>query len=198
MKLTQEDYTKYREKISKEGFVKLKNPFGRNIYQKIAREGTLKFTEAKHACGNKDLAYSSRLTGLGPEAERFLNSIEVRVFLSEIFNQNYKVNADTSCYTYYQTNDFLSPHKDGDEGCDITLLFYFLSEYSKTITPSPGMYLQVFKDASHSFGELQVSHFTEAEYIIVGKGSKWWHGRSVLRDEERVGMVTACFIKDSG
>lgn len=113
--------------------------------------------------------------------------------LHAVLDRRFVLSRNSSCYTYYEPGDYLSPHRDNADDCEATVLVYL-----DAVSPDPdavdsGLYLRIHDDDAGRPGAVCCSIRTRNNRVVVGRGSQVWHARPTLRDGERLSLLSACF-----
>lgn len=193
MMLSEEDQEILRTKLLSAGFAKIQAAISETHLAALCEESARQFERAQAVTGGEVLAYSSRLSRLGPVGISFLSGEPMRSLLFSAFGQAYLLNPHSSCYTYYREGDYIAVHRDDASGCEITALVYLVAESPAPGRPDSGLYFDIYQDNDGRPGNLFCSIKTMRGILMLGHGSKVWHGRKSLLAGERVDMVAACF-----
>lgn len=148
---------------------------------------------AKRVTDNREISYSGFLADLGPVALDFLTGRAVSEFLHSVFGETFALTQASSCYTYYESGDYLSAHRDGADDCKVTLLVYLHVDSPDRAASQSGLRLQIFADNDGKPGDIAHLIETHQGSLVAGYGSRTWHGRPPLQEGERVYLLTACF-----
>ena len=122
--LSEKEIDAIRNSVARDGFVYLGGSIPSGILDPLRRECIQAKASAKKAEGTGDLAYRSSLASLGDFGQKILKEHASSDVLELIFGRTFKYCEDASCYTYYDEGDFLGPHLDGADNCEVTLLLY--------------------------------------------------------------------------
>ena len=179
--------------VKQEGFAFIDNGISEALLSRLQAECAEAKRSAKKAISETPLAYRSSLASLGPVGIGLLESETPSAILKPIFGKSFKYCADSSCYTYYEAGDFLSPHRDGADNCEVTLLFYISATEPGSDPQTSGLYLSLFTEDAFGRPILSKSIPTPMGGIMVGRGSETVHGRDELAPGEHIWMLTACF-----
>jgi len=182
-----------RTAVDRDGFAFIENGISEPLLNHLQNECTQARCSAKKAQSETPLAYRSSLASLGPVGIKLLQSETHSAILEPIFGKSYHYCAGSSCYTYYEEGDFLSPHLDGADDCEVTLLFYISATEPGPDPKTSGLYLSLFTEDASGRPNLRKSIPTPAGGIMVGRGSQTIHGRDKLAPGEHIWMLTACF-----
>ncbi|KJS38584.1 MAG: hypothetical protein VR74_05290 [Hyphomonas sp. BRH_c22] len=188
--LSEKEIDAIRNSVARDGFGYLGGSIPSGILDPLRRECIQAKASAKKAEGTGDLAYRSSLASLGDFGQKILKEHASSDVLELIFGRTFKYCEDASCYTYYDEGDFLGPHLDGADNCEVTLLLYLDASEPGPDHETSGLYLTLY-DAD---GNSEASAIeTAAEGMMIGYGSKVMHGRKKLAAGEHIWMLTACF-----
>lgn len=179
--------------IETDGFAYIANAIPAHLWAALQDECGGARKTANSAQSDHPLAYRSSLSSLG---EVGLDLVKFRApdeILAPIFDQSFEYCEDASCYTYFEADDFLSPHLDGADNCEVTLLFYISATEPGANPEESGLYLSIYEDGPGETPMLRKSIATPEGGIMVGRGSKVLHGRKKLSEGEKIWMLTACF-----
>lgn len=179
--------------ISKTGFACLEKPFDNLLLQSLRDEALSQRAKGRRVYDDGLISYRGYLADLGSEAITVLTGHFIAEFLRLVFNRSFALARSSSCYTYYESGDFLSAHKDGADDCLVTMLVYL-----DVVSPDPdavdtGLCLRIYNDDAGKPADILHSIKTMSGSLVVGQGSRVWHGRPTLLDGERIALLTACF-----
>jgi hypothetical protein len=182
-----------RSGIDTDGFAYIENCIPAALLADLKKECLNARKQAKRAESDIHIAYRSSLAQLGSMGTSLLQRQAVLEILKPIFGKDYEYRADASCYTFFEEGDFLSPHMDRHENCEVTLLFYIVASEPGPDPDTSGLYLSLYskEDSGKIFLKKTIS--TPSGGIMVGRGSQVLHGRRVLGHGEYIWMLTACF-----
>jgi hypothetical protein len=166
-------------------------------FRSLREESLSQRQHAKRVTDNREVSYSGFLADLGPIALDFLTGRAVSDFLLRVFGETFNLTHGSSCYTYYESGDYLSAHMDGADDCTVTMLVYLHAESPDSAARRSGLRLDIFADDDGKPGEAVHAIETREGNLIAGYGSRTWHGRPPLQDGERVYLLTACFTAAS-
>lgn len=193
---TREELPVILQEFNRIGFVAIDNDLTKRLAVALFNETSLQVGSIKRAArDDKELKYSAGIAELGLNAKRWLESSELLGTLSFLTGHRHSLTKDMSCITVYQCGDQLGPHKDQPpEKCDVTCILYLDCESPNPESPLSGLRLNVFgrSRASISYAPL-ATIFTKTGRLVIGRGSKVWHERPLLKTGESVVAVTACF-----
>ena len=113
-----------RSDIQRDGFAYIRHSIPSAILAWLRLECVQVKAAAKRAEGSGELAYRSSLAPLGDFGKKILKEQAFSEVLELIFGRSFEYCEDASCYTYYDEGDFLDPHLDGADNCEVTLLLY--------------------------------------------------------------------------
>lgn len=179
-----------RSDILRDGFAYVGHSIPSAILASLRLECIQAKATAKRAEGTGELAYRSSLAPLGDIGQKILKDHASAEVLELIFGRSFKYCEDASCYTYYDEGDFLDPHLDGADNCEVTLLLYLDASEPGPDPGASGLYLTLYS----SDGESETRAIeTAAEGMMIGYGSRVMHGRKRLAAGEHIWMLTACF-----
>ena len=179
--------------IESDGFAYVANAIPEGLWADLQDECGRARKTANSAQSDHPLAYRSSLSSLGEVGLDLIKSRAPDEILAPIFGQRFEYCEDASCYTYFEAGDFLSPHLDGAENCEVTLLFYISATEPGETPEESGLYLSIYDDGPSDTPMLRKSIATPEGGIMVGRGSKVLHGRNKLAEGEKIWMLTACF-----
>ena len=102
-----------------------------------------------------------------------------------------------SCFTYYLDSDFLEPHKDIIEGLNpISVLTYLWVSDNNFENLETGKVLNIYGSDASLTGEPSFQVPTKENSIVIIKGTKLYHGRPNLSDDEKVIVLNGSFYQD--
>jgi hypothetical protein len=138
--------------------------------------------------------YRARIAALGPRAERFLRSASLTDSLSGVFGGRFTLTAERSCLTVYGEGDHLGPHLDTPaEECAVTILVYLVATRQAYPALPTGLALHVYGLDMPGDRMPVLTIPTQTGAIVVGNGSRFWHGRPMLQKGEMVVALTGCY-----
>ena len=153
------------------------------------------------ALGAKDdgaVPYQSRIGDLGEAAKAFLAGGAIADLLRAVFGEAFVLSEDASCYTYYETGDFLSAHKDRAAECAVTVILYLDAASPNPQSPDTGLALRVYAVNLEERPTPRIVIPTRIGTLVVGRGSQTWHERPRLQEGEYVAALTACYSAKQG
>ena len=179
--------------IETDGFAYMANAIPENLWAELRNECACARKTANSAQSDSPRAYRSSLSSLGQVGLDLVKFRAPDEILAPIFDQKFEYCEDASCYTFFETDDFLSPHLDGADNCEVTLLFYISATEPGLNPEESGLYLSIYDEGPGETPKLRKSIATPEGGIMVGRGSKVLHGRNKLSEGEKIWMLTACF-----
>lgn len=139
-------------------------------------------------------AYRARITGLGPEARRFLTDPTVLGLLRDYFGGEHVLSEGISCLTFYDSAGHLGPHLDRPaEDCAVTIIVYLEAVSPDPSAPDTGLVLVVYGETEASIGVPRLRIPTRTGTVVLGRGSRFWHERPRLKAGESVVAITGCY-----
>jgi hypothetical protein len=178
------------------GFGHLDGVIAPTVLKKMQEEATGLYDSARFARQSSSLAYSARMTSLGPVAQEFLSGVALLNLLRAMFGHGYALTRDRSCLTFYGPEDHLGPHLDkpADE-CVVTIIVYLTATRSraKSRSDETGLKLRIFGETLAENAEPILTIPTVTGAIVLGHGSKVWHERPRLQQGENVVALTGCY-----
>ncbi|WP_349431361.1 hypothetical protein Q9L42_015370 [Methylomarinum sp. Ch1-1] len=185
--------TSLKSDIVNIGFASIENSINDALFVALREEALAQKSRARRAVDNGSVSYRGQLADLGEVARAFLTSHPFAEFLRSIFAQRFILSEESSCYTYYGTGDFLSPHRDVADDCLATVLVYLEATSPDPNKLDTGLVLKIYEDGVGKPANLRHMIKTRNGLVVVGRGSAVWHGRPPLLAGEQVVVLTACF-----
>lgn len=182
-----------KAELERTGFACVPDALDVTDFRSLREESLSQREYAKRVTDSREVSYSGFLADLGPVALDFLSGRAVTDFLRSIFGKTFTLTHGSSCYTYYESGDYLGAHMDGADDCEVTMLIYLHAESPDRTSRRSGLRLDIFADDGGKPGEAVHAIETRQGSLIAGYGSQTWHGRPPLQDGERVYLLTACF-----
>ncbi|WP_144444235.1 hypothetical protein [Caballeronia arationis] len=185
--------SRLRAEIGASGFACMPDALDATRFGALQAEASVRRQEALRACGDGDVRYRSRVAPLGDVARAFLAGSELASALESVFDDAYAYEEEASCYTYYESGDFLGVHRDRPDECEITVIVYLHAQGRGADAPDTGLRLDIYSGGDTD--ERRLVHFipTRTGGMVLGRGAAVWHARPPLLQDESVIALTACF-----
>jgi hypothetical protein len=133
---------------------------------------------------------------LGRAAAAFLRSERTVGLLSAMSGFRVEPSFEASCYTYYdRAGHYCGLHRDAPGACEVTLLLCLVSTWRGT-KPSRGVALEVYGRRYRTGQKPRFVMRSEANQLLVLRGSRVYHQRPRITKGERVIVLTACYRKE--
>lgn len=189
-----EEIALLRTTVQEYGFASLENAICDDLLAVLRTEAVTQHCVALSTNEDGEVPYKARLAGLGNVAKAFLTSSVTADLLHSVFGERFVLTEGASCYTYYETGDFLSVHRDRMEECAATIILYL-----DAISPDPqssetGLTLRVYGVNMQEKATLHTVIPTRIGSLVVGRGAQTWHERPRLQEGEFVAALTACYL----
>jgi hypothetical protein len=164
-----------------------------DLLRALRIEAAKQFGSAILASSDKIVEYRAKMADCGDIAISFLNSADVTELLRALLGGQFSLNSKATCYTYYASGDFLGRHQDLSETCAATVILYLEATSPEPPARNSGLILEIYgSDEAEKTSVIDVIK-TKVGTLVVGSGSRIWHGRPPLQDGEFVAGLTACF-----
>ncbi|WP_144107369.1 2OG-Fe(II) oxygenase [Paraburkholderia sp. BCC1886] len=184
-----------RTSIEQYGFACLPDALRADALDSLQREAEASKNEALRADGNQEVSYQARIAPLGPCARAFLTSDALGSMLARVFDSPLACSETASCFTYYETGDFLSAHRDRADVCEFTVILYLHTQRPMHVTTSTGLLLNVYSDGPEQARALALVIATQTGSLVFGRGAAVLHERPPLSQGEAVVALTSCFMR---
>lgn len=175
------------------GFASLEDSVSNALLAALRHEADTQGDRAEDVTDGGDIVYHARLAKLGDTGAAFLGSAAVSVLLDSVLGRSMILSRDSSCYTYYEAGDFLGPHRDNPDDCEVTLILYLEAHSPRPDARDTGLALRVYGEHYDAAAAPRAVIPTRSGTLVVGQGSRVWHERPRLQAGERVVALTACF-----
>lgn len=180
--------------VQKFGFAVLPNPIVSTVLRDLQEEAERGQSEASFADKNADVKYRAGIVPLGPVSLAFLRSPQLMSLLHATFSERFVLSEHRSCLTLYKPGDFLGPHVDEPPTeCVVTVIACVAATASARPSRETGLELRVYGQKPGPSCKPSVTFPTSTGAIVIGRGSRFWHERPVLKRGERVAVLTACY-----
>jgi hypothetical protein len=193
MQISSENLALLKSSVQRIGFACVENSVDDRLLESLRQEAAVQRGSARRVADDGVVSYRGYLADLGPLARTFLTGRSIDGLLRSVFDRSFVLTSSSSCHTYYEAGDFLSPHRDGADDCEVTVLVYLDAASPNADASDSGLSLHVLEDRGDQPGEVLEAIKTRTGSIVVGRGSKVWHCRPRLLDGERVALLTACY-----
>jgi len=197
MNISKRELALLRTNVREVGFACVENAIDEPLLESLREESSIQRRNARRVTESGLVSYRGYLADLGNLASTFLTGRPIAGLLRSVFNKSFVLVKDSSCSTYFEAGDFLSPHRDGADDCEVTVLIYLDASSPNLNSPQSGLVLQVYEGDADEPGEVKAAIKTQSGSLIVGQGSRIWHGRPPLIEDERVALLTACYSSQS-
>jgi len=185
---------KLRSSIDSFGFGLLTDAIAPSLLERLQNEATERSKGATFAEQSSGLAYRASITSLGPCARDFLGNPKMTDFLTSIFGGRFVLTEHRSCLTFYKTGDHLGPHLDKPaEECMVTIIVYLIARGPVRDSDQTGLQLRVYGEELTENPQAILTIPTTTGAIVLGRGSRIWHGRPSLQEGEFVAALTGCY-----
>jgi hypothetical protein len=192
--LTHNDVEKLCLSVRSFGFGLLPGAIVPSVLRGLQHEADERVGAAKLAQTSADFKYRANITSLGPQASDFLHSQQLTGLLATIFGERFVLTENRSCLTFYREGDHLGPHLDMPaEECVVTIIVCIAATGPAQRSPQTGLELRVYGQEMTSNRETRLTIPTHTGAIVVGRGSKFWHERPMLRKGEQATALTGCY-----
>jgi hypothetical protein len=179
--------------VQKFGFAVLSNPIVPSVLRDLQEEAEQGRSTATFADKN-GVKYRAGIVPLGPMSLGFLRSRQVMTLLQATFSERFVLNEHRSCLTLYKQGDFLGPHLDEPPTeCVVTIITCVAATAPTRPSRKTGLKLHVYGRKPGPSCKPSVTFPTRTGAIVIGRGSRFWHERPVLKRGEHVAVLTACY-----
>jgi hypothetical protein len=175
------------------GFAYLENALDDELLATLRAEASAQSVGAFSAIKGDSSPYKAHLADLGDEARSFLRSPPIVQLLQAVLEEPYALSEHASCYTYYESGDFLGLHRDRPVECAATVIVYLDVASPDPQSAQTGLSLRIFGEHGAQTTGPRAVIPTRSGTLVVGRGSRSWHERPPLQAGERVVALTACF-----
>jgi hypothetical protein len=183
-----------RGQIAEFGFCSIRGFIASDLLIRLQEEAGEALQTARHGVSTAGLLYSASMNSLQPHAALFLSSREMVGLLLDLFNAKFALTEGRSCTTYYSEDDHLAPHLDTPaEECVVTIIVYLKAAAPDFPSPETGLMLNIYGDGYPGDDRIKLRIPTEPGTIVLGRGSRTWHGRPRLQPGEHVIALTGCY-----
>lgn len=160
----------------------------------IQKEADGRLADAVFAEQDGALTYRANITGLGPEALAFLCHPATMALLTDFFDDTFVLSGNVSCLTIYREGDHLGPHLDKPaEQCDVTIIVCLSARSPAPDAADTGLVLNVYGTDPVSIAAPRLRIPSREGTVVLGRGSRIWHERPMLRAGETVVAITGCY-----
>ncbi len=193
MNISKNDLAFLKSDLRRVGFASVENSINDTLLKSLREEASIQWATARRVLDDGIVSYKAHLADLGDVARAFLTAPIFTEFLQLVFDQSFVLTESSSCYTYYETGDFLSPHQDSADDCEITVLVYLDASSPNPKSSNTGLSLKIYEDHAGKPAKQLHTIKTQRGLVVTGRGSKQWHSRPPLLIGERVTLLSACF-----
>ena len=192
--LSRDDIEKVSLNVRLFGFAVLPGSIISPVLTGLQEEARERRGSASLAEQSEDLKYRANLVSLGPQARNFLCNQQMTELLSAIFGGNFVLTEHRSCLTFYNEGDHLGPHLDKPaKECAVTIIVCVAATGPPLRLPQTGLELRVYGQEMTTPCTPRLTIPTHTGGIVVGRGSKFWHERPMLKEGEHVAALTGCY-----
>lgn len=193
---TQDELTRARQALTEVGFCEIENAFRTRALDHLQSEAIDQYDNSYHASYKAaradELQYEADIADFGVEASAYHLDAGLHALLRELTGRQFTLRPEKSCFTYYTEGCFLGVHRDDIDGpSPISVISYF---WSSGPVEAVGLKLDLHADGNRPTPSPISSIPTRVASILVGFGTRVWHGRPMLGPNEKVIASTGSFF----